>query len=323
MRVLRPGGLPGVWRTVKVAGYLAALALLAAVAWRGRHEVDPSRIAAGQLALAFVAALVSWVALAAGWAFVSHAEDPLSAVRTWVRTQLLRYLPGGVWAPAARARDSARLRRGLTFVIAEDILLVLTATAGGASVLAASSDPRWGWLAAPMLPLFAAVIWLCPRFSLARRSIAAAIGCYCAGFAAFAAAALCAQRAVGAVPHPWLVVGAALLAWVVGLVVVTAPGGIGAREAAYIALLAGVIPQGQLAAGAVAARVTAVFAEALVLATLALPPLVARWAARLQPGFVQALPQVHSRPEAELVGVGDVDPDGGHLSGLRREMGEG
>lgn len=323
MRLPGPGRLPRIWRVVKAAGYLAALALLAAVAWRGRHEVQPGDISTADLGLAFLAGLVSWVALAGGWALVSHAAEPLAAIRTWVRTQLLRYLPGGVWAPAARARDSKRLSRGITYVIAEDIMLVLAATAGGAAVLGVVSDDRWGWLAAATVPAFAVALSQCRRLHLDRRAIAGAAGCYVVGFAAFAAAAVLAQRAVGPLTQPWLVVGGSLIAWVVGLVVVTAPGGIGAREAAYVALLAGAMPEGRLAAGAVAARVSAVLAEAVVLAVLALPPLVARWRAGFQPGVPQPVHQLDPRPQTELVGVADVDADGRHLTGLSRDVVDG
>ena len=58
-----------------------------------------------------------------------------------------------------------------------------------------------------------------------------------AAFVGYLAAAVLVQAAVSGWQDPLLVAGAAGIAWAAGLVVVFAPGGLGARELAYAGLL--------------------------------------------------------------------------------------
>lgn len=313
---------PRLARTLKTVGYLIALLLLAAIAWRGRAALDPQRLRPGYLAAAFAAGLASWLALAGGWVALSQADQRAAAARMWVRTQLLRYLPGGFWAPAARARSSSpRLRKGVALVVAENLLLLLAAGLVGSAVLGAVYDRWWLWAAVGSAGLLAGLLSVAPRTGLHRPAVLTAFGCYLLGFLAFASEAWAAQAAVGPVSRPWVIFGAACLAWMVGLLVLTAPGGLGAREAAYVAILATVMPAGRLAAGALTARMTAVAAELVCLAVLALPPLLARFARSvLRPRARQPFGQAHPAAESELAGPRGVHPDGRHLAAARSDV---
>jgi glycosyltransferase 2 family protein len=94
---------------------------------------------------------------------------------------------------------------------------------------------------------------------------------YLLAFGAYAVSAVLVQTAVSGPHDPLAVAGAAALAWGAGLVIVIAPGGIGVREAVYVALLAGTLPTAEVAAAAVAMRVMAVVAELLVLVAAGRP----------------------------------------------------
>ena len=56
---------------------------------------------------------------------------------------------------------------------------------------------------------------------------------------------------------------AAMLSWVVGFVLVPVPGGVGVREAAFVALVGGSVPAGVRATAAVVARLAFMLVDAL------------------------------------------------------------
>ena len=84
---------------------------------------------------------------------------------------------------------------------------------------------------------------------------------YLAAFVAYVAAAVLAQarrvRLAGSADRR----RRGRVAWAAGLVVVIAPGGIGVRELVYVGLLAGSLPRGEAAAGAVTLRLVTIVAE--------------------------------------------------------------
>ena len=96
---------------------------------------------------------------------------------------------------------------------------------------------------------------------------------YVVAFLFYAYAAVLVQAAISGPHHLLAVAGAATVAWGVGLVAVFAPGGIGVREAVYTALLAGLLPAGEPAAGAVTMRLVMVAAELGVLLVAGRPKL--------------------------------------------------
>jgi glycosyltransferase 2 family protein len=73
------------------------------------------------------------------------------------------------------------------------------------------------------------------------------------------------QRAVTGDGDPLQIAGAAAVAWGAGLVVIIAPGGVGVRELAYVALLSDSLARADLAAAALTMRAVTVIAELAVL----------------------------------------------------------
>ena len=73
------------------------------------------------------------------------------------------------------------------------------------------------------------------RTRVAPDRVLRATGGYVVAFAAYVLAAVLVQAAVSGWEDTALVAGAAGIAWAAGLVVVIAPGGLGARELAYVA----------------------------------------------------------------------------------------
>jgi hypothetical protein len=92
-----------------------------------------------------------------------------------------------------------------------------------------------------------------------------------AAFAGYVVAAVLVQAAVSGMHEPLLVAGAAGIAWAFGLVVVFTPGGLGARELAYAALLAPSFAHADLAAAAVVMRALTIAAELVILVAVGRP----------------------------------------------------
>lgn len=259
---------------VRVLAFVAAVAIVVAMAVRAGRDVDVREIAWWPLVPAFAAALGWWLLLARGWALLVGGRWRRSDVGTWCRTQALRYLPGGIWAPASRAVVvRGTLVDKLTTVGAENVIALCAAVAVGGVALASAGDLRW----LPLVLLPAAPV-VAARFAgkrtrvTPRRSLEATWN-YVAAFGAYVVAAVLVQAAVSGLDEPLAVAGAAALAWSAGLVVVIAPSGLAVREVVYAALLAGSFAEAELVAAAVVLRVVTVLAELVVLLAAGRPRL--------------------------------------------------
>lgn len=251
-----------------------AIALVAWIGYRSGRKIDFSTVRVWALVVAYFAALVWWVALALGWSTLITERLQRSQFEAWCKTQVTRYLPGGIWAPLTRATTvQGRIRDKATAVIAENVIVAAAALGVGA---------LWATVHTPaILPVAAIVIlptlgarWLEQRSRVTRTAIVRTTGLYSFGYIAYGVSALLTQVAVSGVRHPTYplyVAGASCIAWVVGLVVVFAPGGVGVREVVYIWLLDGLYPHAQLQAAAVASRLVTVIAELTVLSVISLP----------------------------------------------------
>ncbi|MEA2255932.1 MAG: glycosyltransferase 2 family protein [Solirubrobacteraceae bacterium] len=251
---------------LRVVGFLAALGVVVAMAVGAARHVRLQDMHWWLLAPAALAAVVWWVLLARGWALLVRGRATRADVGTWCRTQALRYLPGGFWAPASRlvVVDGTPLDRVST-VAAENVIALCAALAVGGPALALAGAPWW----APLVLLAGAPV-LAARLTATRSRIdpdraARATVNDVAAFGAYAASAVLVQAAISGPHHLPAVAGAAAIAWSAGLVVVIAPGGIGVRELVYVALLAGVLPRADAAAAAVTMRLVTIAAEAAVL----------------------------------------------------------
>ncbi len=253
---------PRLIRTARALGFVAALAIVGYVAYRAIRDAPPRHLDWPLLVPAAAAALVWWTLLARGWALLMSGAWTRADAVTWCRTQALRYLPGGIWAPASRLAvvgGSARVR--LSTVAAENVGALCAALAVGGAGLFLSGRPAW-------LPLVLglAAPALLARLRLLPERAPGTVPNYLLGFVAYALASVLAQAAVSGWHDPFAVAGAAGIAWAAGLVVVVAPSGIGVREVVYVGLLSQVLPEGELAAGAVTMRLVTIAAELLVLA---------------------------------------------------------
>lgn len=229
-------------RVATTAGFLAAVALLGWVCWRAARGVDLARLDPAALVAALVAALAYWIALAGGWSALAGAPADPAVLATWSRSQLLRFVPGGVLAPAARAsRVEGPVRQRVGAALAEAVLLASVGAAiGGAAEAWASGQLAWlGLEAVPCLGVVALIVarrrWL-P--SEARLTGAGAFELLAR--VAYVLAAVACQAAAGGGVSEVAVVAAASLSWLAGYVVPISPGGLGVREAVYAALLVGI-----------------------------------------------------------------------------------
>jgi hypothetical protein len=259
---------------VRAAGFVGALAIVVAMAVKAAGDVELSEVTWWPLVLAAPAAGAWWLLLARGWSLLLSGRAGRADVATWCRTQALRYLPGGIWAPVSRGAvmDGRPLDR-LATVGAENVIALAAALALGGLALALDGKLAWAPLVLVLALPPAAARLTASRTRIAPARTLRATANYLAAFTAYIAGAVLVQAAVSGWHAPLTVAGAAALAWGAGLVVVIAPGGIGVRELAYVGLLAGAIPRGEATAGALTFRVVTIVAELAVLVVAGRPAL--------------------------------------------------
>jgi hypothetical protein len=262
------------WPAVKAAGTLVSLAIVVVIAVRAFRDIPDRHVRWALLAPAVALTGVWWVLLAGGWSVLAGGRWSFAEVARWCRTQALRYLPGGIWAPVSRVAvtQGTALDRVST-VVAENLIALCAAAAIGGAGMAASGRPVWGLLVLSLLVPFGGAAAVRSRTRVEPRRVRIAMLLYLAAFAAYVGAAVCVQAALSPLDDPLRIAGAAALAWAAGLVVIFAPSGIGARELAYVALAAGTLPHGDAAAGAVLLRLVTVVAELAALLAVAWPSL--------------------------------------------------
>jgi glycosyltransferase 2 family protein len=257
---------------LRVARFVIAVGIVVAMGVVAVRYVPSRPLTWWFLAPALAVSLVWWTLLARGWAILAAGGPDREHMGMWCRTQVLRYLPGGIWAPTSRVvlvGGTAADRLGT--VAAENLVALCAALAVGGAAFALGGRPAWGLLAlAPLGPILAA------RFArghtrLDPRRLRAATGNGLVGFVAYAGAVVLVQAAVSGWHEPLLVAGAAGVSWAFGLVVVFTPGGLGARKLAYAGLLGSTFAHGDVAAAAVVMRAVTIAAELVVLLVVARP----------------------------------------------------
>jgi hypothetical protein len=258
---------------LRLIGFVVAVAIVVAMGVLAARDVPFDDLRWPMLAPALLAATLWWLTLAGAWSLLAAGGLDRAQVSLWCRTQSLRYLPGGFWGPASRvlATGGSALDRVST-VAAENVISLCAALSIGGLALGVTASPLWLALTpAFAVPLIAARP-LAGRTRLEPRRVAwTALACL-GGFMAYVIAAALVQGAVSGLHEPVRVAGAAAIAWSAGLVVVFAPGGIGARELVYVALLGDTLPRADLAAAAVTLRVITIIAELGVLVIIGRPP---------------------------------------------------
>jgi glycosyltransferase 2 family protein len=246
------------WRWFRPLAFAAAALALCYALWAQREAVSAVPWQLSWLAFAVAAAAFACgpVLGATGyWLLLrdlTHRAPYVASVRTWTRSFVARYVPSGALTVAVRVRARGDAAASTAQVLSATAFEQLAATLGGAAVATAAfllahvAPP----LAAPAILAGAVAVALAlrsgfvgrrlPRLepvrgrALAGAALLAAVSWLSAGTAAWV---LVAAITPGA-PEPFFLVAAYAFAWLVGFLVVLAPGGLGVREATLIALLA-------------------------------------------------------------------------------------
>jgi hypothetical protein len=236
--------------------------------WRAAQSVHDIRFQAVALAVALPVALVSWLAQGAAWLVLSGRFNS-GQLTTWSQSQALRYIPGGLWGPLARATSvpGRKYTKFATVATEQGMCLAAAVAVGGVDL--AFGESAWFGLCVPAPIVLGLVL---SRFRKAGRPVRArqlvlSGVIYTVGFIAYSGVIVLAQAAVGPVSDVWRVAGAGCFAWALGVVVIFAPGGAGVREAAYVALVGRAVPS-LAVAGSLVARLVLTAAEMSVLLVL-------------------------------------------------------
>ena len=127
----------------RVVYYPLALALVCLIAYQAARKLNFSHVHYWALGLSYVAALVWWLALAFGWSALLGSDQRAEQAAVWCKTQVARYLPGGIWAPVARATTvHGRVRDKVAAVGAENVIVLCVAIGVGAA-WATVHNPFW------------------------------------------------------------------------------------------------------------------------------------------------------------------------------------
>jgi hypothetical protein len=270
--LLRRERFAAIMPALRVARFVVAVGIVVAMAVVAVRYVPSRSLTWWLLVLALPPTLGWWTLLARGWAILAGGAAGREDMGVWCRTQVLRYLPGGIWAPTSRAVlvGGTAVDR-LATVAAENVVSLCAALGLGGLALALGGRPLWALVAlAPVAP-FVAVPWLRTRTRLDHPRLGRATGNALVAFVGYLTSAVLVQAAVTGWQDPLLVAGAAGIAWAAGLVVVFAPGGLGARELVYAGLLASTFARADLAAAAVVLRAVTIVAELVILVVVGRP----------------------------------------------------
>jgi len=259
-------------------------------AWHDLRNANPVYFALGCAALAayYLVFVVGWMRILSEWGI----ELPYpAALRAEMISMLAKYIPGAIWAPAARV--VATRRAGVTdaALVASSMLLEAGLSAVAGVIVFVVSLPFVDEVDAPLWPLVAfggvLAILVQPRVfrplagwvlhkvgykkelpDMRGRTVSALLLFYAGTWVLGGFALWLLLRSVGAHPEPVTIVylgGTAAVGAIVAVVFVFAPSGLGPREASMYGLLLAVATPGQ-ALGAVALnRVALTLVELLVL----------------------------------------------------------
>jgi glycosyltransferase 2 family protein len=298
-----------VLQTTAAAAVLAVLAYFVRDAWGNASDriADASlldlAISLIWLAAYYLLFVVGWIWILAAWGIRLRYRDALQAEMV---SMLAKYIPGGVWTPAARVVAVRRAGVTNTPLVLSSILLEagLSAVAGVLVFLVGlatvDSDD------ADLIPLlvFGVVVSVAlhprvfqrltrlifrpfkgePPPPLPYRTMLGLIGYYAFTWIVGGAALYFLLRSVGGAPSPTEVVflgGASAVGAIVAVLVVIAPSGLGVREASMYGLMLAVTSSGAALGATVLNRVAITGVEAGLL-------LAGMLAWRLRVGEVQA-----------------------------------
>lgn len=255
----------------------------------------------GYLAVAFVVAALGMLTIAIGWRRSLLALGGRVSIREALRQyfigELGKYVPGGVWTVVGRgelARSSGLSRvssYGATLVSIAIAYLAAIVTAG-ATVLIADVGDQGSWVALTPLLVPIAILTLHPRAirlgldlvsRLGRRPSGLELPSWVTGIrlmllhvpawiAIGIATWLVALSLDATTPDLANILFATAISWVAGLLAIPVPGGIGVREAVFVAVATTLSSAGVAAAVAITSRLLFILVDtcsALVVASIA------------------------------------------------------
>lgn len=278
-----------------IAGLLVAVVAIAFVVralLRDREEIEDAlgQAQLGWIALALGLAAVGMTAIALPWRralrLLGGDLPNRSLVARYYLGEIGKYVPGGVWPILGRGELARRagVRRAAAYgsVALSLFALYLSATfvvLAGLPVLLSGDDGSGPVAIVLLLPL--GLVALHPRvLALVQRLVERAarrplelpvpawrdsialVLLYVPAWLAIGAATWAVARSLDPGADLFEVGAAAVLSWVVGFVLVPVPGGVGVREAAFVAAASSLDP-GIAAAAAVAARALFVTVDAV------------------------------------------------------------
>src|SRR4051812_13287103 len=132
---------------LRVARFVLAVGLVVAMGVIAVRDVSFESVTWWLLVPALLPIAVWWLLLARGWSLLAAGRTTRGEMGLWCRTQVLRYLPGGIWAPTSRvALVGGSAVDRLATVAAENVASLAAALALGGLAMAASGRPAWGAL---------------------------------------------------------------------------------------------------------------------------------------------------------------------------------
>jgi len=271
---------------------LAAIAFVGRALLRDREQIGDALADAslGWLALAVLLGAAGMTAIAVPWrrAIRLLGEDlPMAqVVSRYYVGEIGKYVPGGVWPVLGRGELARRWGMGRAAAYGSVLLSLLAlylaamfVVVGGLPVLLSGDDGSGPVAVLALLPLGLAVLHpgvlgrvvrlgehvLRRPIELALPSWGASValvGRYVPAWLAIGGATWAVARSLDPSAGVLEIGTAAVLSWLAGFVLVPVPGGVGVREAAFVAA-AGSLDPGIAAAVAVAARAIFVAVDAL------------------------------------------------------------
>lgn len=241
------------------------------------RSARPGLLAAG-LALAVVSVWLQAAQWHAALGALGHHPTLSAATRWFMVGQLGKYVPGGVWHAvgvgelAARGgvpRRPAYGSAGLSTVSLVGGAAMLVAVGG---TLSGDDDVRWWTVGAavalcatlyvtPLRRLIFRVAGAAPEAAGSWRTISILIGRSLPVWLCIGTATWCITAALGSEAGVVATIVVGVTSWLVGILALPAPGGIGVREAVLVLALRAEMGSGPATAAAVAARLAFVVAD--------------------------------------------------------------
>ncbi len=289
----------GVGRLIRI-GFLAVVVVFAVIwVWKNRHQVGAAwgRVSFWPVAGALVAsALAAWSGVPAWRDLLLGLGSRLrlrDAQRVFLMGQLGKYIPGGVWTVLAQATMAKELHvpraRSGTASLMAILLAVVSAVLLGAACLGIAGHQvlgRYGWWLLLVLPMLAllhpgVLVWVgvvagrltgrsIPLERIPERTLLGAagwlsLGQLCNGVSFY----LLVGSISGDYSNPLLSIGLFSLAAAVGILVIFAPAGAGARDVILAFGLAGVTDPGSAVLIVLMSRVVLTIVDVVLAASAA------------------------------------------------------